>query len=302
MDRLNAMQIFVRVVETGSFTAAADQLGVARSVVTRQVAALETHLGAKLIARSTRRLALTAAGALYLEKCRDILNLVQAAEGDLAGERAAPRGPIRLAVPMSFGQRHLMPLVSDFAVLYPEVDIDLEFNDRRVNLIEEGMDLAIRITARPEPTHVVRRLSVCRMAVLASPDYLARRGEPRHPGDLVRHECLGYTPTQRARWPFVVDGEMREFEVGGRLRANNGDALVEAAIRGLGIVYQPTFIAGDAIRSGQLQTLLTAFPLPELSLYAVFPGHRHVSHRVRVLVEHLAQGIGPEPYWDAGLR
>ncbi len=302
MDRLGAMQIFVRVVETGSFTAAADQLDVARSVVTRQIAALEAHLGAKLIARSTRRLALTAAGALYLEKCREILNLVQAAEGDLAGERQAPRGPIRMAVPMSFGQRHLMPLMNEFAVRYPEVDIDLEFNDRRINLIEEGMDLAIRITGRTEPTHVLRRLSVCRMAVLGSPEYLARHGTPRHPAELVRHQCLGYTPIQRSRWSFLIEGEAREFEVGGRLRANNGDALVDAAISGLGIVYQPTFIAGDAIRSGELQVILPDFPLPELAVYAVFPGHRHVSHRVRVLVDFLAEKIGPEPYWDAALR
>lgn len=302
MDRFAAMEIFVRVAETGSFTAAADQLNVARSVVTRQISALEAHLGAKLIARSTRRSALTAEGAVYLEKCREILNLVQAAEGGVASERQAPRGPIRVAVPMSFGQRHLMPLLGEFATQYPQVDFDLEFNDRRINLIEEGVDLAIRVTGEAEPTHVVRRLSVCRMAVLASPDYLARHGTPRHPADLIRHECLGYTPVMRSRWPFVIHGERREFEVRGRLRANNGDALMDAAERGLGIVYQPTFLAGRSIREGRLQIVLADFHTPELNIYAVFPGHRHVPHRVRVLVDFLAERIGPEPYWDAGLR
>lgn len=301
MDRLNAMEVFVRVVETGSFAAAADQLDLARSVVTRQVAGLEAHLGAKLLARSTRRLALTPAGATYLDKCREILNLVQAAEGDLAGEQRVPRGPIRMAAPMSFGQRHLMPIVGDFSLLYPEVDLDLEFNDRRINLIEEGVDLAIRITGRLDPTQVARRLSVCRLALLAAPDYLARHGRPLRLEDLAEHPCLAYTPTLRSRWTFRDGDTIREIEVGGKLRANNGDALVEAAVRGLGITYQPTFIAAPAIRAGQLEVLLPGFPPPDIGIYAIFPGQRHLPHRVRMLVEYIAARIGPEPFWDEGL-
>ncbi|RTL32518.1 MAG: LysR family transcriptional regulator, partial [Rhodocyclaceae bacterium] len=187
MDRLHAMEVFVRVAEAGSFTAAADHLGLARSAVTRQIAALEAHLGVKLIARSTRSLKLTSAGLAYLERSREILDLVGVAESDLAGGDRRPRGPIRVSVPMSFGVRHLVPLVADFATTYPEVSLDMDFDDRQVNLIESGLDLAIRITTQLDPTQVARRLSVARMVTLASPDYLERHGCPQQPEDLLAH-------------------------------------------------------------------------------------------------------------------
>ena len=178
MDRLDAMHLFVRVAELGSFSAVAQQMGVARSVVTRQVAALEAHLGSKLMARSTRRLTLTSAGAAYLEKCRVILNLVEAAETDLAAEHQSPRGNIRISVPLSFGLRRVAPLLLDFARRHPEVSLDMDFSDRRQNLIEEGIDLSIRITRQLAPGDVARKLGVSRMKVIAAPDYLARHGRP----------------------------------------------------------------------------------------------------------------------------
>lgn len=298
MDRLQAMETFVRVVEAGSFAAVAERLGLARSVVTRQIAALEAHLGVKLLTRSTRSLHLTPEGAAYLEKCRDILGLVAAAEGDLAGERQAPRGVIRASLPMSLGWRHLMPMVADFAVLYPEVEVALDFSDRRVNLVEEGFDLAVRVSTRPAPGDVVRRLGASRMVVVASPDYLARHGRPAHPDELVRHRCLGYTLAPQSGWSFLMAGEWRNVPVQGSLHANNGDALVEAAVRGLGITCQPTFITAEAVRAGRLEVLLSAFELPQLQIHAVFPGHRYLPHRVRVLVDYLASRIGPLPYWE----
>ncbi len=176
MDRLDAMRLFVRVAELGSFSAVAQQLGVARSVVTRQIAALETHLGVKLMARSTRRLALTSAGSAYLEKCRVILNLVEAAEADVAEERLTPRGNIRISLPLSFGLKRLAPLLLDFSQRYPEVALDMDYSDRRVNLIEEGIDLSIRITRRLEPGDVARKIGVGHMLAVASPEYLARHG------------------------------------------------------------------------------------------------------------------------------
>ncbi len=292
MDRLEAMRQFARVAELGSFSAVAQQQGIARSIVTRHVAALEAHLGTKLIARSTRRLALTSAGAEYLEKCRVILNLVDAAESGAAAERQVPRGRIRMSVPISFGKRHLSPLILDFAQRYPDISLDIDYVDRRSNLIEDGMDLAIRITPRLEPGNVARRLSSSRMLVVASPGYLAKHGEPRHPGDLIHHECLAYTGTANPHsWEFLLDGRPQAYPVRTRLQANNGEALIDAAIAGFGLAYSPEFIASDALAAGQLRRTLTDFAGAELGIYGVLPSHRHVPHRVRVLLDFIASGL-----------
>lgn len=300
MDRLDAMKLFMRVAETGSFSGVALQMNVARSVVTRQIAGLEAHLGTKLIARSTRRLNLTSAGAAYLEKCREILNLIEEAETGLAEDRLSPRGRIRLSLPLSLGLRQLAPLISDFTTTYPEVDIELDFSDRRVNLIEEGLDLAIRITRQLEPSDVARKLSRCTMVTVAATDYLRRRGYPKHPSELLaNHDCFGYTLAQRGTWPFMIGGEMTWFPIRGRVQANNGDALLDFAVRGLGITMAPTFIANTAINAGQVEPILTDFPMPELGIYAVFPGNRYVPHRVRALVEYLAERIGTPPFWES---
>ena len=291
MDRLDAMQMFIRVAELGSFSAAALQSGVARSVVTRPVAALEAHLGTKLMARSTRRLSLTSAGTAYLEKCRVILNLIEAAETGIAEERQSPRGPIRIGLPLSFGLKRLGPLLLDFARRYPEVSLDMDYTDRRVNLIEEGIDLSIRITARLEPGDVARRIGSSHLLVVAAPDYLARHGTPRHPDELAHHECLGYTAGGSQAWSFVVDGQTRNVAVRSRIKAGNGDVLAEAAALGMGIACQPDFIVDSFIASGRVRTILDDFPAPELGIYVVLPGNRHVPHRVRVLMDFLAEEL-----------
>lgn len=293
MDRLDAMRLFVRVAELGSFSAVAQQLGVARSVVTRQIAALETHLGVKLMARSTRRLALTSAGSAYLEKCRVILNLVEAAEADVAEERLTPRGNIRISLPLSFGLKRLAPLLLDFSQRYPEVALDMDYSDRRVNLIEEGIDLSIRITRRLEPGDVARKIGVGHMLAVASPEYLARHGRPQHPSELAHHECLGYTAGAAGQnWQFMVDGQLASFPVRSRINANNGEVLTEAAAQGLGITLQPDFIADSFLAAGRVEAILTDFPVPELGIYAMLPSNRHVPHRVRVLMDFLAASIG----------
>ena len=299
MDRLEGMRLFVRVAEMGSFVAVANQTNVARSVVTRQVAALEAHLGTKLIARSTRRLSLTSAGALYLEKCREILGLVEVAESELTDNRQAPRGLIRITLPLSFGVRQLTPLLGDFLRENPAIALELDFNDRRVNLIEGGFDLAIRIADRLEGGDVARKIGSSRDVTVASPDYLARHGRPRHPDDLAAHTCLSYLLVHRGGWAYRVDDELRWFDAKSRLQANNGDALIAAATQGLGITRAPTFIAEQALRSGALEIILADFATPELGIYAVFPGNRYVPHRVRALVDFLAARIGPRPPWDA---
>jgi DNA-binding transcriptional LysR family regulator len=248
MDRLDAMRTFVRVAELGSFSALAHQLGVARSVVTRQVAALEARLGTRLMVRSTRKLSLTSAGTAYLEKCRVILNLVEAAETDVAEARATVRGSIRIGLPLSFGLKRLAPLLLEFAQRHPAVNLDMDYTDRRVDLVAEGFDLSIRITARLAQGDVVRRLGTCRLLVVASPDYLARHGRPLRPADLASHECLAYSAdASRGAWTFTADG--------------------------------------------RLEQVLADFATPELGVYALLPGGRHQPHRVRVLVDFLAEQL-----------
>ncbi|MBI5786621.1 MAG: LysR family transcriptional regulator [Rhodocyclales bacterium] len=298
MDQIEGMRLFVRVAELGSFAGVAQQMGVARSVVTRKVAALEAHLGVKLIARSTRRLSLTSAGAGYLEKCREILQLLEAAETEIAEDRQVPRGSIRVGLPLIFGVRYLAPLLLEFCDRHPGVELDMDFSDRRINLIEEGVDLSIRITDQLGPREVARRLSSSRMVVVAAPDYLARHGEPKHPADLAAHECLSYTFSDNAAWQFMADGQLRGFPVHGRLQANNGEVLLGAAVRGLGIVREPIFIAGPALAAGTVREILVDYPVPELGVYAVFPGNRHLPHRVRALADFLAERLGRNPPWN----
>jgi DNA-binding transcriptional LysR family regulator len=289
MDKLDAMQIFVRVAEAGSFTAVADQLRVARSAITRQIAALEKHLRVKLITRSTRSLTLTPAGSAYLEKCRVILNMVDAAESSLDEEKAVPRGRIRLGLPISFGLERLLPALLIFAKAQPHIELMMDFSDQRANLIEEGIDLSIRITADLQPGDIVRQLGQVRLLTLASPAYLSEHGEPRHPEALAQHECLVYSMSMNsATWPYRVDGQLQQFPVRGRIRANNGLALTRAAAQGMGITLQPDFIAEPYLARGEVLELLPDFAPPPLGIYAVLPSNRYIPHRVNVLLEHLA--------------
>ncbi len=286
------MKVFVRVAELNSFSGVALQMGVARSVVTRQIAALEQHLGVKLMARSTRRLTLTSAGAAYLEKCRVILNLVEAAETGVAEQRHVARGHIRISLPLSFGLKRMVPLLLDFAREHPEVSLDMDYTDRRVKLIEEGVDLAIRITGQLGPNEVARKMGIIAMLTIASPDYLARFGRPRHPSELAQHECLGYTMGGApGSWTYRVDDGWVSFPVQARISASNGEALTEAAAQGLGITVQPGFVAEPYLAAGRVEPVLQDFALPELGIYAVLPGNRQVPHRVRVLTDFLAKRI-----------
>lgn len=292
MDRLDAMKLFVRVAELGSFAAVAQQLGMDRSVVTRQIAGLETHLGVKLMARSTRRLSLSSAGTAYLEKCRVILNLVEAAETDVAEEQLMPRGNIRMSLPLSFGLKRLAPLLLEFSQRYPEVGLDMDYSDRRVKLIEEGIDLSIRITHRLESNDVARKIGIGHMQVVASKKYLALHGRPQHPAELIHHECLGYTSGGIAQhWQFMVNGQLQSFPVRSRINANNGDVLTEAAAQGLGITLQPDFITDSFLADGRVEAILSDFPVAELGIYAMLPSNRHIPHRVRMLMDFLGERL-----------
>lgn len=286
------MQVFLRVAQTGSFASVANQLDVDRSWVTRQIASLEKHLGTKLITRSTRRLSLTPAGSIYLEKCRLILNMVDSAEADIADENTEPRGQIRLGLPLAFGLQVLTPLLLDFSKRHPMVELVTDLSDQRVNLIEEGLDLAIRITDSLQSGDVVRKLGVCPMLTFASPGYFASHGTPRHPRDLESHECLIYSnAASRAQWAYRDSGKKINVSVRGRITANNGIFLTEAAAQDRGITRQPLFIAKRYLDAGVIRPILQDFEGPDLGIYAVLPGNRYIPHRVSTLMTYLSDQL-----------
>ena len=289
MDKLNAMQLFVRVAETGSFTAVADQLDVARSVVTRQISGLEKQLGTKLMTRSTRSLTLPTAGSAYLEKCRVILNMVDVAESSLRKENTEPRGRIRLGLPVSFGLQRLMPALLEFVQTYSHVELLMDFSDRRSKLIEEGIDLSIRITHRLEPGDIVRKLGESRLLTVASPQYLAEHTYPKHPRDLAHHACLVYSQDfQSTTWSYRSKEGVQDVVIRPRLVANNGEALLQAATQGMGITRPPDFMVQPYLDNGSVLPVLTKFEPEPLGIYAVLASNRYIPHRVSVLIDFLA--------------
>jgi DNA-binding transcriptional LysR family regulator len=301
LDRLTGLEVFAKVAAAGSFSAAARAMGMSQTMVTKHIAALETRLGAKLFHRTTRRLSITEAGRSYLESSERILAEVEAADAAVAADRVEPRGLLRLNAPVSFGTRQIAPLLSEFAELHPLVTVELGLNDRRVDLAEEGWDLAIRIGNLSNSSLIARRIAPCRIVVCAAPSYLKARGTPLTVSSLAAHNCLGYTLSQRTpvdRWVFGARADV-SVQISGNLRANNGDALRAAALEGQGIIHQPTFIVADDLRAGTLVALTLDHPTIELGgIYAVFPPDRHPPAKVRTFIDFIASHFAPEPPWD----
>ena len=303
LDRITSMQVFTRVAALGSFSAAARSLDLSQTMVTKHIAALESRLGIKLLHRSTRKLVLTEGGRNYLAACERILVEIEEAEASTSLDRIEPRGTLRLNVPLTFGFREIAPALAEFGRLHPALTVDLGLADRYVDLIEEGWDLAIRIGRLKDSSLVTRKLAPCRIVVCAAPAYLEAHGVPTTPEDLGRHNCLGYTlpsALSATRWLFGHEGEMA-VSVSGKLRANNGDALLAAAVAGQGVIYQPTFLVGDCLRDGSLVRVLVDHPVPEFGVHAVLPSGRQAPAKVRAFVEFLARRFAPEPEWDRGL-
>jgi DNA-binding transcriptional LysR family regulator len=300
MDRLDSMEAFVRVAESKSFSEAARRLNLSKSVVSRQVSGLEADLGARLFHRTTRSLTLTEVGAAYLERCQRILADIEEANLSVSNLQAAPRGKLKVSAPVPFTIQHLAPILSDFMARYPEIEIDLTLNDRFVNLVEEGFDLAIRIGKLNDSSLIAKHLAPARIAVVASAAYLAERGTPQTPEDLSGHCCMLYSNLVSAEeWSFSgPDGKKITIEVKGRLRANNGDVLRQAALGGLGLVMLPTFIVGADLQAGTLVKVLEDYVPQQVGIYAVYPHARHLSPKVRAFVDFLAEHFGPRPYWD----
>jgi DNA-binding transcriptional LysR family regulator len=300
MENLADIAVFVRVVERGSFTPAADGLGLSRAAVSKYVSRLEERLGARLLHRTTRRLSLTEAGAALFEASRGALERIEEAESAIAQLQSAPRGRLKVSAPMSFGILHLGPALADFAAAHPGVALDLRLDDRFVNLVEDAVDVAVRIGALTDSSMVARKLAAARSVTCASPDYLARHGEPESPEDLVSHDCLVYSYLANPDvWRYTApDGREISVAVRGAFRANNGILLAQAAEAGHGIVASPTFYVGEAIRARKLKPILSAFRLPEIGIYAVYPQRSHVPPKVRAFVDFLARRFGRKPDWE----
>jgi DNA-binding transcriptional LysR family regulator len=292
---VSAMLVFSCVVAEGSFSGAARKLGLSKASVSREVSTLEQRLGAQLLRRTTRRMSLTEVGEVFLARCQRVVEEAEAAELSVSRLQAQPSGLIRIAVPMSFGHMQLAPRFTRFLERYPEVHIDIDATDRVIDLVHEKFDLAVRIGLPREQSYVARKLCPLRVVLCAAPSYLERNGTPRILDDLKSHDCLGYSSPPET-WNFK-NGE--SVSTRGPLNADNGDALRRAAISGLGIVYLPSFLVADDIRSGCLTPLLPEHPGLEGSVYAVYPESRHISPKVRAMIDWLVEELGPEP-WDAG--
>lgn len=300
MDRLSEIEAFVKVVEAHSFSEAARRLRLSKSVVSRQIAALESQLGVRLFHRTTRSMALTEAGRSYYERAARILTDLEDANLSVSQLQSAPRGRLRINAPMSFGFQHLAPALADFLFRYPEVEVDMTLTDRFVDLVDEGFDIAVRIGSLTDSSLVARRLAPIRRVICASPAYLRARGVPDTPDDLKAHDCLCNSNVSLVReWRFIrPDAQPWPVEVRGRLSANNGDTLKAAALKGLGLVNLPSFIVGSDLQAGTLVTVLDQYVAQNLSLNAVYPHSRHLSPKVRAFVDFLAERFGPRPYWD----
>lgn len=293
MNQLDSMRAFTKVVDAGGFAAAARELGVSRSVVNKQVIRLENELGAQLLRRSTRRVTPTETGLAFYQRCIGILGEIDEAFAAVSELQAEPRGPLRINAPMSFGYLHLASAVSQYMAAYPEVHVELLLNDRFVDPIEEGFDLTVRV-GEPQATTslVTRELTSMPRVLCASPEYLERHGEPTHPDDLRLHRCLHYGyQTSGNLWRLQGPSGERSYPVNCTMWSNNGDVLKVAAAAGQGIAFLPAFIVGDLLRSGALQRVLPSYPPAAIALCALYPRHRHLTTKVRLLIDLLERNF-----------
>lgn len=285
--------MYLAVVEGGSFAAAAAKLDISRAMASKQIQRLEEHLGTRLLNRTTRRLSLTESGREFYERSTQIMGDVDEAQ-QIAGQMTRkPQGVLRVTIPLTYGQHRLAAIIGAYTQAYPQVQLDISLSDRKVDLIEDGLDLAIRIGAMPPSDLVARKIGRVRSIVCAAPAYLARYGAPQTPADLARHACLGYTLTgSGADWRLEGPDGPAIVPISGPIRADNGDILRLAALAGAGIVFQPRFIVDDDIEAGRLVRVLSDWESAEFGIYAVYPSRKHLSAKVRTFVDFLAAALG----------
>lgn len=302
MDRLDANRMFLAVMETGSFTAAAARLGTSSGQASKLVSSLENALGVRLLNRTTRAIAPTEAGQAYFERMRALLEEFDNLEAAIKDAAEEPSGRLRITAPLTFGAMALTQVLSDFARAYPRIALDVNFSDRIVNLVDEGFDIAIRIGRPDDSAMIARKLCDMRLLVVAAPDFLARSGTPATPEALATMECIiDANLREPNRWSFRnAHGEAFSAPVQGRLRFSNAEACLKAGEAGLGLACMPSFVAAEALRAGRVVRVLQAFEAEPLALYALYPHSRHLAVKLRRLVDFLAERFKGKPAWDDG--
>ncbi|AHG64588.1 LysR family transcriptional regulator [Advenella mimigardefordensis] len=296
-NRLGDITAFVATVKTGSFTTAADMLGLTRSAVGKSVARLETRLHTRLLHRTTRKLSLTDEGKAVYERWRQVLDDLDEIEATMLDRRDQPSGTLRLTSSLSFGQRHILPLLDQFLKQWPEVSADIRFTDRFIDLVEEGFDIAVRIGAPREDSQLLTRtVAWQQFATCASPDYLAKKGVPQHPGDLVQHDTIAFASGEKSiAWRFQTPDGLHLCEAPARLTIDSSEAMRDAALAGFGLVHIPTYITGNDLRAGTLVEVLKPFRPPPEPIRVVYPSKRHLSPRIRAFIDLLIER------WQAGV-
>ena len=298
MANIQEMRSFIGVVEAGTFVGAADAIGLSKQAVSRHVAELERRLGVRLLHRTTRRLSLTEEGETFFLRARELLSEMDRLEADVASGSAEPTGLLRINAPLTFGILHLAPLWGRFLTLYPQISLDVDLSDRLVDLVEEGYDLAVRISNLPSSTLVKRKLASTRMILCASPGYLEKNGVPATPDELKRHTMISYTyVTTGDEWSFTgPDGSRTRVRMNSRLHTNSGDTCRAAALEDHGVILQPDFLVAQDIRQGRLLELMPDHKGPEIGIYALYPSRQYLPVKTRRIVDFLAAAFG-NPEW-----
>ena len=303
MDRLKQIESFTAVAGKGSLTAAAHAEGVAPAVIGRRIDALEERLGVKLLVRTTRRITLTHEGSAFLEDCQRLLADLANAEASVSAGGVKASGHLRITAPAGFGRRHVAPLVPGFVAQHPDVSVSLNLSDRVVDIVNEGVDCAVRVGDLPDSSLVSVRLADNRRLCVATPAYVARAGVPATPSDLTRHACLTLSSdaSQTRGWAFTVDGEIVHLRPGGPLDCSDGQVLHEWCLRGMGIAWRSTWEVEADVAAGRLQVVLEDFAAPPNGIYAVFPQRKHLPLRVRLWIDFLKHSYGDPKYWAGGV-
>ncbi len=299
MDTIVGMRTFVTVVTAGTFTSASQRLEMSTALVSKYIGQLEERLGARLLNRTTRSLALTEIGKVYFDRCQQIIDDIDELEAIVKDQRLAPSGRLIIAAPVTFGEMYLTPAIADFLEQQPAITIDLRLTDRFVGIVEEGVDIAIRIAELEDSTLIARRLAPARIAICAAPSYLQQHGNPKTPSELIGHDCIVDTNFRNgAMWPFVIDGKRETIKVEGRFSVNSAAAARQMLLRGDGIGLIPTYAVGEDIKQGRLAVMLEKFETTNLGIYAVYAHNRHLAAKVRAFINFMVKEFGPLPEWD----
>jgi DNA-binding transcriptional LysR family regulator len=299
MNNLTGMMVFAQVVQSGSFSKAADELGMSKSSVSKKVSFLEDRLGVRLLNRTTRKLSLTEVGHVFFERCERIMNEAEEAELAITKLQDEPRGQLKLSAPVSFGLVYLGKPLAEFVKRYPDLSVDLHLNDRYVDIVDEGFDMSIRIGRLPDSSLIAKKVGTSRLITVASPNYWKEKGKPAHPNDLIDHDCVSYTLALAPQvWMYEDQGKELAVRIEPNHTANNGNVILDMVAAGAGVALSPSFICAPYLKEGSLETALVDYEKEPINIYAVYPHNRHLSAKVRMFIDHLKEWFQTENRWN----